>query len=243
MDYYDVLENHDLFPGYALPVDPKRAYRRYLSYMFKDVDLDGKRVLDVGAGEGQFSLYMAHEGADVLAIEPEFEGSSSEMYATLSELAGEYDTLSARPVTFQELDVDESFDLVFMHNVVNHLKEDACVRLHESEEARRTYRSIFESINDITAEGGSLLISDADRKHLYQYLGLSNPFTRSIEWEKHQSPRLWSRLLADSGFVERDVGWTPTAGLGPLAPLTANYCVSHLLRCQFRLVMGNVSGE
>src|SRR5262249_16285930 len=60
-----------------------------LEWTFAGVELDGKTMLDIGAGRGQYSLYAAVRGAQVLALEPELEGSSSSAGDTLRRLRGE----------------------------------------------------------------------------------------------------------------------------------------------------------
>lgn len=238
MDYYSVVEEYDLYPDFTLPVDERSGLETSLSYLFDDIDLQGKRVLDIGAGDGTYSIYMACQGADVLALEPEAEGArEGEMLSTLTTLANEHDRLTIEPITFQEFETEEEFDLVFMHNVVNHLDEDACIRLQESEQARDQYRMLFEKLYGIVAPGGILLLADADRTHFYQFIGLDHPLASNIEWEKHQPPSIWFELLEQAGFRKQRLGWTPAASLGPLAPLTSNYIISHFLRSHFCLIV------
>jgi SAM-dependent methyltransferase len=238
MEYFETVEQYGLYPEFSLPIDERRGLDRMVSCIFENVKLSDTRALDVGAGNGLFSLYMATEGADVVALEPEGKGTTqSNVFSVLSDIAAQTDRLTVEAVPFQACDSDEPFDVILLRNVVNHLDEAACKRLHKSDEARNRYRELFRNLFELTASDGTVLIADADRTHFYQYLGLDNPFAGNIEWEKHQSPGLWAELLQDVGFVLEDIGWTPAASLGPLAPLTRNYIVSHFLRSHFRLVM------
>ncbi|MEZ3115667.1 class I SAM-dependent methyltransferase [Halobaculum sp. MBLA0147] len=238
MDYYSVVETHDLYPDFTLPVDERSGLETYLSHLFDGIDLAGKRVLEVGAGDGRHALYMASRGADVLALEPEAAGATEQnVRSTLTALSEHCDRLQVDSSTFQEFEARESFDFVFMHNVVNHLDEAATQRLHDSRQAKETYRELFQKLRRILTHDGSALIADADRTHFYQFLGLDHPLAGHIEWEKHQPPSLWLELLEDVGFERRRLTWTPAASTGVFAPLTSNYVVSHFLRCHFCLVV------
>lgn len=236
MEYHEKIDKYDLYPTRRLPINEKRSLNRSLSYMFNGINLDGARVLDVGAGRGRMSLYMAERGADVLAIEPEDDGVPGEsVFSTLSDLAAESEGLTAKRAYLDDIDSSEEFDLIFMHNVINHLDEDATKVLHVDETAKEAYREHFRHLHHLCAPSGSVLISDADRKHWYQHLGLEHPLTSNIEWEKHQAPELWAALLEDVGFETVSINWCPTPGLGPLARFSTNYVVSHLFGSHFRL--------
>src|SRR5215475_13915542 len=50
--------------------------RFYLENLFAGIAIEGRRVLDIGAGSGVFSVYLALCGAaEVCALEPEVAGS------------------------------------------------------------------------------------------------------------------------------------------------------------------------
>lgn len=41
-------------------------------------------------------------------------------------------------------------------------------------------------------------MTDADRRNLYARIAIRNPLASTIEWEKHESPKLWARLHVGS---------------------------------------------
>ena len=53
--------------------------RFHIKNVFNGIDFRGKRVLDIGGGNGVFSFYAASSGAEcVICLEPEDEGSLPE---------------------------------------------------------------------------------------------------------------------------------------------------------------------
>jgi SAM-dependent methyltransferase len=93
------------------------------------------------------------------------------------------------PITFQEYQTDQPFDVLFCHNAINHLDEEATIHLHQSEEAQKIYLELFRKMHHLCAPGGYLIIADASRHSLYSWLRVRSPLTPRIEWHKHQPPR------------------------------------------------------
>lgn len=190
----------------------------YSSYLFKDVPLKNTRALDVGGGSGVFSLYMAAAGArEVVCLEPEGAGSrsgASNRFDAVSEALG---GLPARvlPCTFQDFEhAGEPFDVVLLHNSINHLDEDACIALRRDPSARETYRALFHKMANLVSPGGHLLLTDGTPVNLWPLLRLRNPFAPTIEWHKHQPPEVWEELAAEAGFRKCCLTWTTPSSMG-----------------------------
>lgn len=235
-DILDVLIEEKLYSS-------RKRLALYLDALFDGIDLRGARMLDIGGGSGVFSFSGAARGAKkVVCLEPETEGSSDDMQRAFARVAGRLgwgDRVTLVPKTFQEFDpAGETFDIVLLHDSINHLDEPATIRLLESEESREIYRGLFRRIAALTAPGGTLIACDCSRKNLFPMLGLRNPLMPMIEWHTHQAPETWRALLRDAGFRDGSIRWSSFNRLYALGRvLTANRAAAFLLQSHFRLVM------
>ena len=238
----EALERY--FSAIAADSSERRAanLRFYLDFLFSGVSLRGSRVLDIGAGAGLYGFYAASVGAQqVVALEPEADGSRPGVrreFERLRERLG-LDSVELRAGTVQDFDPDgECFDVVLMHSVVNHLDEQATMTLHRNEAARQTYRRLFQRLAAMTPSGGKLIVVDASRANLFSRLPVRSPVEPGIEWEKHQSPRTWARLLQDAGFAEPRVRWrSPSTLRRPGRLLLGNRVAAWFLDSVFCLTM------
>lgn len=189
----------------------KKNLKNYLSFMFDDVDVAGKRVLDVGGGDGLLTFYAAALGAqNVVCLEPEFDGSTqgvNDNFLRFKRSHPAFAKVDLETVQLQEYE-SSPFDIIMLSNVINHLDEDACIELHRDDAAALAYRKIFSHINSLMLPGAVLLATDCTRSNFYNAIGVSNPFMPDIEWHKHQSPSVWSQHLALAGFENTKIRWS-----------------------------------
>jgi ubiquinone/menaquinone biosynthesis C-methylase UbiE len=84
-------------------------------------DIKGKRILDLGCGMGDATLYFASLGAQVDAVD-----ISPRMIALVNRLASEYnfkDKIIAQVMVAEELNFsDNSFDFIFGNGVLHHVE-------------------------------------------------------------------------------------------------------------------------
>ena len=193
-------------------------------------------MLDVGAGDGLFACYMALHGAsEVVALEPEQDGSSS---SALRLLRARTEALklpiACHAQTFQDFtDEEHSFDVILAHNVINHLDEDAVTQLQTSEVARIRFRELLAKMHRLLKPDGVLILADCARDNLFPRLGLPNPLAPTIEWEKHQNPEVWRELLRQVGFAAAELHWTYPRRLRGLGPLLSRRWMSYCLDSHF----------
>jgi len=223
---------------------PNKEYLRlYLSrYLFKDIDFEGKSVLDIGGGTGTFSFYAAVRGAKcVVCLEPELSGGRRGFVSKFEQVRDKLslENVTLQNVTFQDFDPgQQKFDIILLHNSINHLDEEACANLLHSKEARERYKAIFEKLSRVSRGGTKLIAADCSRYNFFASLRLKNPFAKTIEWEKHQAPGCWSRMLHNFGFEQIKIVWPPYHLLRPLArQLLDNRLASYFLNSHFILFM------
>jgi 2-polyprenyl-3-methyl-5-hydroxy-6-metoxy-1,4-benzoquinol methylase len=210
----------------------------YLDYLFEDIDLKGKTVLDVGGGDGTISFYAAANGARrVVCLEPASAGSTPGVIRQFETAASELkiDSVELQLLTFQDYQPgSERFDLVVLHNSINHLDESACERLTDDPAAVASYHVLLEKLASMVRPGGAVLMADCARRNALNLLGMPNPLSRSIEWHKHQQPELWDSLMRAHGFTLRTLRWTSPKSLGRLGrTFLGNRLVSFLTTSHF----------
>ena len=212
-----------------------------MASLFRGIDFEGRRMLDIGGGDGVYSFYAAAMGAcEVVCLEPEAEGSIGGERSTFESIREQLPHLPVRLVEKRLTDYQDAagFDIVTLLASINHLDEDACVRLHKDPSARATYRQVFRHIASLTRPGGRIVIGDCTRHNLFAMLGLTNPLCPTIEWEKHQAPELWASLLAEAGFCKPRISWEPLYRMGPaVQALLSNKVAAWFLKSFFRLEM------
>lgn len=196
----------------------ERRLRYQMSFIYEDVDFSGKTVLDIGGGVGLHSFYAIANGAkSAVIVEPEGDGGHAEMISSFQSLkhAMSVPNIELIETTFQNFksSVGE-FDIVLIHDAINHFDEPSCIELHRSTESEAVYDEIFLGIDKLIKADGQLMLSDCSSKNIFPSIGLSNPFDRQIEWHKHQPPKVWARLLKRRGFHLSNLRWSSPALLG-----------------------------
>lgn len=214
--------------------DPRR-YESSSRFLLGETPLDGKRVLDVGAGAGALSAWAAVHGASrVVALEPELDGSTrgsaTEFEAVIADF-GLGDRIELRRETLAELTAPRPFDLAILSGVINHLNEAAVVRLHEDPGAFAEYVAVLKQLRSFLRPGALVIVTDVGRKSIWNTIGRQGPWTRDIEWHKHQQPRTWIAVFRAAGFEVHDLRWSPVKWTGRLTgnPVAQYFTMAHFV--------------
>jgi len=220
----------------------KGNLKSYLNYLFKGISFIDKSMLDVGGGSGLFSLCARCMSAQpVICLEPESSGSAKRVSNKFRQYADHLnlDNIYLEASTFQNYEPGgASFDIILLHNSINHLSEEACINLKVSAEARKEYEAIFAKMSQVAKPGAKLIITDCSRYNFFALLRLKNPLAPNINWHKHQSPQFWSSMLKDAGFANPHIRWSFFPRLGIIDRfLLGNRLVSFFLISHFCLVM------
>jgi SAM-dependent methyltransferase len=182
---------------------------RQYKHFFRKIELKNKIILDIGSGYGELGFYAcANMATSVVCIEPELEGSTPGFQDAFWEIKKKlnYKNISLEKSVFQEYRTNMIFDIIIMQNSINHLDEEACISLNSSLLAWNNYKIILNKLYNMTSIGGTIIISDCSRYNFFgNLLKYQNPFSSTIEWHKHQSPKVWSKILKECGFKVQKV--------------------------------------
>jgi len=207
---------------------------------FEDIDLARKHVLEIGAGEGILSAYAAQFAKHLTAIEPEAAGSTEGYSSTIQHMKERLNVPNFE--IFQDIVQNydcgvRKYDIVLMHNSINHLDEPMCEKLLYSREAKNAYRTIFNHISSMMSPGAKLIIADCSRQNFFKMIHMKHPITPQIKWEKHQAPKTWVNILEPLGFVKEELSWTVAYPLRRFSFLLGNQILAFFLFSHFRLVL------
>jgi SAM-dependent methyltransferase len=215
----------------------------YLNYLFQDIpSFIGKTMIDIGCGCGMYSFYAACRGVKhITCLDPELVGSTKGMLDKFRKLSStlSLSNINFQTIRFQDFDAgSQIFDIILLHNSINHLDEEACIRLQYDNNAKNRYKLIFQKLSKLAAPKAKLIVVDCSRNNFFAFFRFKNPFAPAIEWHKHQSPEFWANILSDYGFVNPRIRWTSFNDLRKIGIwLFGNRFASYFLTSHFLLVM------
>lgn len=217
----------------------KRIERKFKK-VFKNISFENKTFLDIGSGNGIYSLFAFVEGAkEIISLEPLLDGSTNKslekFYKLKKELKAENVIIYRK--TLQDFLSDKNFDIILLHNSINHIDEESCKVLHKDLKAKATYLKIFRKLNSLLKDDGALIISDCTRYSFWSLLHLRNPFQPYITWDLHQTPTTWLQLLNEAGFKKQKCYWSSFNRMGKIGFIFENKIMSFFFNSHFTLYL------
>lgn len=210
----------------------------FKNYIFNDVSIENKTILDLGGGNGIASFYALHKTKNCSAwiVDPIAEGSNqlmTDQYNTLK------DKIDPARIHFHRDFIDtlkkpEYFDIILMHNSINHIGEDIIEEALVNKEKHEEYVERIRLITDRLKKGGTIIVADCGRRNFWGDLGLNSPVAPSIEWNLHCEPRVWQKMIEEAGSVHISSNRTARRELGIFGKiLLANRPCSYMLDSHF----------
>ena len=183
-------------------VDDLQVLYEHLHRYFFAADLaEGKRVLDLGCGEGYGSAILAERAKDVLGVEldPQAVQHAATNYP--------FDNLEFRQASVLELDdlPDGSFDLVVCYEVLEHITE---------------HDELFSLVRRVLCPDGVFVISTPDREIYSEAADYHNPYhVKELSLREFDEllgrffshHELWGQIVTVGSTLER-IDRAPGAG-------------------------------
>ena len=214
------------------------AYEYYFkNYIFEGIDIKNKSLMDFGGGNGIASFFAVHSdrSCNCTIVDPFSEGSNAQMinqYRQLSKIYGNIVKLHNDYV--DTLPVDDKFDLILMHNSINHVGEDIIELVESNKEHWDQYLTRLEPVILRAKKGAHIVIADCSNKNFWNDLGIRNPLAPNIDWNLHHRPQVWRRMLKELGCSHSETRWTARREfLAPGKFMLANRFFNYFLGSHF----------
>ena len=152
--------NYQILPDFLskimgnIDIKIKNTYEEErLKYILKNVEVKGKKILDIGGNTGYFSFEMINNGAKLVHY---YEGN--QLHAEFVELASKVLNLenkiliSNQYFLFDKLNNEESFeyDITLLLNVLHHVGDDYCEGVNSTNQAKKHILSQLNNLSKIT---------------------------------------------------------------------------------------------
>jgi len=210
----------------------------FKNYIFNDVSIENKTILDLGGGNGIASFYALHKTKNCSAwiVDPIAEGSNqlmTDQYNTLK------DKIDPARIHFHRDFIDtlqkpEYFDIILMHNSINHIGEDIIEHVESNKEHWDQYLTRLEPVILRAKKGAHIVIADCSNKNFWNDLGMRNPLAPNIDWNLHHRPQVWRRMLKELGCSHSETRWTARREfLAPGKFMLANRFFNYFLGSHF----------
>lgn len=159
----------------------------------------GAKVLEIGAGNGLFSHFLAVYYESRVDSSDQYEGAGApiETFSINTSISKElmYDNVRVMKKDFWDLQTNGKFDFIFAVNVIHHIIETE-KNLSEDPENYQKCLLVFRKIYDLLNDGGVFLMRDVEKVNMRKYYGIKT----STIFKLKQNNWEWIEVLKEAGF-------------------------------------------
>ena len=237
MNQNRIEEFKRIYHNLKLSHHPFHRMMRYLDWCFEGVDFRDKSVLDIGGGNGIYSFYSRLKGSSsVLNLEPFAAGSTifdfdgTEAIDNLS--------ISVSNQTIQDFSSNEKFDVIILHDSINHLDELMFEKIDQDKNKFSEYKKLVNKIVSLLTSDGLIVVTDCSKRNFWGDLGLKSPFAPTIDWHLHQTPQLVEKLFEDH-LVKTKLRWSPFKRFGYFGRVVSQlgFIPSYFMQSHYNLLI------
>jgi len=162
----------------------------------------GSTVLEIGAGNGLFSHFLAsYYGCTVYSMdEYEGHGSGKETYEMNNQLLDGmgYDSVKIVKADFEKFRTRVKFDYVFAVNVFHHI---VMTKKHLSQDGKSMDRSVrlITMIKDMLRSNGVFILREVEKTNL-PFNPMYWKMRTIIDWQTKQNSTEWKRAISSAGL-------------------------------------------
>lgn len=235
---YSLKQFSQLHKKLQLSHHPFNRSYNYLKWAFKGIDFSDKTVLDIGGGNGIYSYYAKYKGAKFcINLEPFEAGSKNIQILNNKDDLGL--SIEINNQTFQDFNYKKKFDIIILHDSINHLDEEVFCNIHNDNKSYESYCKLINKMYGMLASEGTIIVTDCSRYNFWGILGLKSPFAPSIDWHLHQSPNLIIKMFKAEGMRNFKLRWSPFKRFGILGRLLSyfGFLPSFFMQSHFNLII------